>query len=69
MGDNRIGMNDMVKVKLTDVGISKWRAIYGVTRTELELPMWELMSAFGGSSMHMGMRNMYFVDNEIELVS
>jgi hypothetical protein len=62
-----MNINDMVKVKLTDVGKARWRGLHGVTRTELEMPLWELMSAFGGSSMHMGMRNMYFVNNEIEL--
>lgn len=61
-----MNINDMVKVKLTDVGTARWRGLHGVTRTELELPLWELMAKFG-PSMHTSVK--YFVDNEIELVS
>lgn len=34
-----MNINDMVKVKLTDVGTARWRGLHGVTRTELELPL------------------------------
>lgn len=62
-----MNINVTVKVKLTEVGIARWRGKFGVTRTEVELPLWELMAIFG-PAMHMTMNDMYFVDNEIEIM-
>lgn len=62
-----ININDIVKVNLTPIGQARWRGKFGITRTTLQLPLWELMNTFG-SGMYMGMTDMYFVDNEIELV-
>jgi len=61
-----ININATVKVKLTEVGTARWRGKHNVTRTELELPLWELMAEFG-PGLYMGMSQMYFVDNEIEI--
>lgn len=61
-----LNINATVKVKLTEIGTARWRGKHNVTRTELELPLWELMAEFG-PSLHMGMSQMYFVDNEIEI--
>jgi len=62
----KININVTVRVKLTEVGIARWRGKHGVTRSELEVQLWELMATFG-PGMHMGMMDMYFVDNEIEI--
>lgn len=59
-----MNINDKVKVKLTNIGTARWRGLFGVTRTELVLPLWELMSVFGGTP---GALHLYFVDNEIEV--
>ena len=59
-----MNIDDMVKVKLTTIGIAKWRGKFGVTRSELQLPLRELIIAFGGNNSAL---HLYFVDNEIEL--
>lgn len=63
-----INMNDRVGVKLTPAGQARWRGLYGLTpSSNLELSLWDLMATFG-PGLHMGMTEMYFVDNKIEVL-
>lgn len=64
----KININDTVRVRLTEAGQDRY---YGLTfnkATGLQMPLWELMQIFGpGLHIGIGITEMYFVDNEIEL--
>lgn len=63
----KININSPVTVELTPAGQARWRGLYGMTPSvKVSLQLWELMHIFG-PGMTMGMLEMYFVDNEIEL--
>jgi hypothetical protein len=63
----KINLNDIAHVKLTPVGQARWRGRFGITpSSNLTVPLWELMQVFG-PGLSMGMSEMYFVDNIIEL--
>ena len=64
----KLNINDQVSVKLTDAGKARWRGLFGRTPPYfVVVPLWELMQMFG-PGLHMGMTDMYFVDNEIEVL-
>lgn len=68
----KINMNDRVRVKLTDKGEEILDAVEFASYYErdggyLEFTLWELMQIFG-RHFHMGMTEMPFVNNSIELV-
>lgn len=64
----KINLNDQVSVKLTPFGQARWRGLYGTTPSAfLVMPLWELMTIFG-PSLHIGMPEVCFVDNEIEVL-
>jgi hypothetical protein len=64
----KININDTAKVKLTPKGklLCAINAEPIMKDGAIELPLWALMRIFG-PHIHMGMTEMFFVDNEIEI--
>jgi hypothetical protein len=64
----KININALVKVKLTQTGEARYKGLMGLSGeyNNLEMPLWELMEIFG-PGLHMGMIEMYFENNEIEI--
>lgn len=61
-------MNSQTTVKLTSFGKAKYIGLFDTDPGDiLILPLWELMQIFG-PGIHMGMTEMYFVDNEVEII-
>ncbi len=70
----KFNINDTVRAKLTDYGTQYYTLFHrtlGVSVPaaikSVEMPLWELMQIFG-PTLHMGMRELPFVDNEVEIV-
>lgn len=65
----KININSQVTVRLTEAGQAKWCSYYSVEEiaNTITEPLWEIMQVFG-SGLHMGMSEMYFVNNELEII-
>lgn len=64
----KINIDTEISIELTPTGQARWRGLYGVTPSAfLVMPLWEVMQVFG-PGLHMGMTDMYFVNNEIEVL-